>query len=312
MSDTLLRPAVAAPAPKPTGLVWLASYPKSGNTWTRSFLHNLLKVVRGEGEDAQDINRMNEFTTWDVTAKTYEKCLGRPPQEVDRAAIAAIRPKVQADIADRTDGLAFVKTHHALVNDRGVPTINFEVTSGAIYIVRNPLDVAISFAHHMSATIDDAIEQMAMAGLETAVTEKSVYEVYGSWTEHVRSWTRKPHRAIYVMRYEDMLERPAETFGALARHLLIAPTDADLAAAIDLSSFDRLRQQEEESGFREKPKGADRFFRQGRAGEWREKLTRRQVRRVIAAHGEEMLRFGYVTDDLKSLYAATRRPGASG
>jgi hypothetical protein len=311
MSDTLLRSAVAAPAPKPTGLVWIASYPKSGNTWTRSFLHNLLKIVRGEGEDAQDINRMNEFTTWDVTAKAYEKYLRRPPKEVDRTAIAAIRPKVQADIADRTDGLAFVKTHHALVADRGVPTINFEVTSGAIYIVRNPLDVAISFAHHMSTTVDNAIEQMAVTGLETAVTEKSVYEVYGSWTEHVRSWTRKPHRAIYVMRYEDMLERPVETFGALAHHLLIAPGDAELAAAIDLSSFDRLRQQEEEAGFREKPKEADRFFRQGRAGAWREKLTRRQVRRIVAAHGEEMLRFGYVTDDLKSLYAATRRPGAS-
>jgi hypothetical protein len=164
----------------------------------------------------------------------------------------------------------------------------------------------------MSATVDDAIEQMATAGLETAVTEKSVYEVYGSWTEHVRSWTRKPHRAIYVMRYEDMLERPVETFGALARHLLIAPTDAELAAAIDLSSFDRLRRQEEEAGFREKPKGADRFFRRGQAGEWREKLTRRQVRRIVAAHGEEMSRFGYVADDLKSLYAATRRSGASG
>ena len=311
MSDTLLRSADAAPAPKPTGLVWIASYPKSGNTWTRSFLHNLLKIVRGEGTDGQDINRMNEFTTWDVSAKAYEKYLGKPPKDVDRAAIAAVRPRVQADIADRTDGLAFVKTHHALVSDRGVATINFAVTSGAIYIVRNPLDIAISFAHHLAATVDDAIDQMEADGLETAVTEKSVYEVYGSWSEHVASWTRKPHRAIYVMRYEDMLAEPASTFGALARHLLIEPTAGELGAAIDLSSFERLKEQEAVAGFHEKPKGAERFFREGRAGAWRDKLTRRQIRRIVAAHGDGMQRFGYITKDLENLFQVTRKPGAA-
>lgn len=286
----------------PTGILWLASYPKSGNTWTRNFLHNLLNILEGTDEDKpQDINAMYEFTTWDISPKAYERHLGRPVTECTRAEVAAIRPKVQEDIAARTDGLAMIKTHHALVLDRGVPTINFSVTSGAIYILRNPLDVAISFAHHMSTDIDTAIEEMACTDLETIMGGKAVYEVYGSWSQHVESWTRKSHRAIYVMRYEDMLDDPLAIFGRLALHLLLHPTEKQLRMAIERSSFENLRKQEAEYGFKEKPEKANRFFREGKAGQWREGLTRRQVRRVVQDHHIQMARFGYLTDELARL-----------
>ena len=113
------------------------------------------------------------------------------------------------------EGLIFVKTHQAIVVDRGHPTINFAVTAGAIYIVRNPLDVAISYAHHLGQPIDFAIDFLNLKNAETSVTAKQVYEVYGSWSQHVLSWTRKPHPAIYVMRYEDMLGEPAKNFRRL-------------------------------------------------------------------------------------------------
>jgi sulfotransferase family protein len=121
-----------------------------------------------------------------------------------------------------------------------------------------------------------------------------VNELYGSWSQHVLSWTRKPHRAIYVMRYEDMLHEPKKTFGALARHLLFKPDDAQLADAIDRSSFERLREQEEKDGFRERPEKAERFFREGRTGQWKDVLTPQQVQRIVDAHGEQMQRFGYL------------------
>jgi hypothetical protein len=130
--------------------------------------------------------------------------------------------------------------------------------------------------------------------METAVTDKQVNELYGSWSQHVLSWTRKPHRAIYVMRYEDMLAEPHKTFGALARHLLFKPTESELADAIDRSSFERLREQEEKEGFRERPEVAERFFRDGRAEQWKEVLTPKQIQRIVDAHGEQMKRFGYL------------------
>ncbi|MGE5565869.1 MAG: sulfotransferase domain-containing protein [Parcubacteria group bacterium] len=285
----------------PTGILWIASYPKSGNTWTRHFLHNVLKILEGEDDGKpQNINSMNEYTIWDISAFPYEKILGKPPKDVDRSEIARVRPQVQAQIAERTDGLAMVKTHHALVMDRGVSAINFEVTSGAIYIVRNPLDVAISFANHLGSTIDRAIEEMGIRNLETGVSEQSVYEIYGSWSQHVESWTRKPHRAIYVMRYEDMLEHTHAVFRGLCTHLLLNPTDEQLELAIQRSSFDELKRQEDEEGYREKPDSAPRFFRSGKSGEWREALTPEQIRTIVVAHNEQMQRFGYLTPEVMS------------
>jgi len=197
---------------------------------------------------------------------------------------------------ERFDGLLFIKTHQALVVDRGSTTINFEVTAGAIYIVRNPLDVAISYAHHMGSSVDKVIEIMGTSNAELEVSEKQVHEIYGTWSQHVLSWTRKPHQAIYVMRYEDMLAEPEKTFGALARHLLFAPTPGQLAEAIDHTSFDKLKDQEERGGFLERPKRAERFFREGRAGQWKEVLTPQQVDRIVKDHGEQMARFGYLPD----------------
>lgn len=278
-----------------SGIVWLASYPKSGNTWTRVFLHSLIKALSGEA-NTQNINSLGRFTVGLDGKELYAKILGFEPTSEHRNKIAAVRHEVQRTAAEQFDGLLFTKTHQALVVDRGTTTINFEVTAGAIYIVRNPLDVAISYAHHMDCTIDQAIGIMGTHNAERPVSEKQVHEIYGTWSQHVLSWTRKPHRAIYVMRYEDMLAEPAKTFGGLARHLLFAPTEQQLADAIKASSFNELRAQEEKDGFRERPEKAERFFREGRAGQWKDILTRNQIDRIVKDHGEQMARFGYLPD----------------
>jgi len=285
--------------PKPefqpeSGIVWVASFPKSGNTWTRTFLHNLVKIQTGEDEE-QDINNMNRFSTWELDKRHYERFLGFKPKNDQRKEIASVRHKVHEFIAEQVEGIVFIKTHNAMVMDRGHPTINFAVTAGAIYLVRNPLDVAISYAHHGGKSIDEAIEQMGKHNVETDGSERGVYEVYGSWSQHVHSWTRLPHRALYIMRYEDMLADPAKAFGGLARHLRLDPTPAQLEQAIERSSFEKLQEQEKQKGFRERPKDADQnFFREGRAGQWKEALTQAQIDRIVADHGEQMARFGYL------------------
>jgi sulfotransferase family protein len=283
--------------PRP-GIVWIASYPKSGNTWARAFLHNLIRVCQGERGE-QDINEMARFSTWDLDIRRYARFLGFEPNNHEhRNEIAATRHAVQQEVADSAEGMTFVKTHNGLFVDRGYSTINFAATSGAVYIVRNPLDVAISYAHHVGRPIDATISHMSLANTETDGSAIAVYEVHGSWSQHVHSWSRSDHRALHVMRYEDMLADPHAAFAALARHLLIDFTPRQLRKAVEQSSFARLAAQERKKGFRERPEVSDaNFFREGRAGQWKEVLTPAQVERIVNDHGEQMRRFGYLPLD---------------
>jgi hypothetical protein len=285
-------------SPLTSGIVWIASYPKSGNTWTRAFLHNIARIMKGEPGE-QDINEMARFSTWDLDKKRYAHFLGfEPDNAVHRSEIAATRQAVHQQITDGAQGLIFIKTHNCLVMDRGHSTINFTVTAGAVYVVRNPLDVAISLAHHSGSSLDQIIGQMSQTDLESDGRDDAVYEVVGSWSQHVQSWTRNSHRALHVIRYEDMLADPKKAFTALARHLLLNPTRRQLARAIEWSSFARLQAQEKEKGFRERPPSADQnFFREGRAGQWKDALTAAQVDRIVRDHGEQMQRFGYLPLD---------------
>jgi hypothetical protein len=271
------------------GLVWLASFPKSGNTWTSHFLHSLIRA----SDRPHDINAMNTLTTGDSAAMWYRPCLEKPIEECSEDEIAEARPKAIKRIAESTDGLVFVKTHNALVSHHGTPMIEPSVTAGAIYIVRNPLDVAISYASFMNVGIDHAIELMNTEGAVVPTNAKHAYEYRGSWSEHVWSWTRRSVRQLHVMRYEDMLEKPIETFSGLARFLRIAATRGAIESAIQASSFERLKEQEDEAGFRERPETAERFFREGRSGQWGEVLTRAQIDAVVSSHRDEMARFGY-------------------
>jgi hypothetical protein len=95
------------------------------------------------------------------------------------------------------------------------------------------------------------------------------------------------------MRYEDMLSAPTKTFGGLARHLLLNPRPEQLALSIERSSFANLRSQEEKEVFQEKSEKADRFFREGRAGQWKKVLSAKQIERIVSDHRIQMDRFGY-------------------
>jgi hypothetical protein len=237
---------------------------------------------------------MNELTAGDSAKRWYEAHIKKPLEEWTNEDIAAARPAAIRDIAAAAEGIVFVKTHNAMVSHLGSAMIEPSVTAGAIYIVRNPLDVAISYSHFMGRPIDDVIERMAMDGAIVETSDKQVYQYFGSWQEHVHSWTRRPVRQLHIMRYEDMLAKPQETFGRLAEFLRLRVAPEQIDEAIAASSFDNLKAQEDEAGFREKPKTAERFFRAGRADQWREVLTQAQVAKIVRDNKEQMARFGYL------------------
>ncbi len=280
----------------PKGVVWLASYPKSGNTWMRVYLYHLMRIMNGLPRAENDLHALDRASTYEARLfGLFEQFLGKPLATATRQEVAAIRPQVHAAIAERSDGVALIKTHAALGQLGNIPTHNLAVSAGTIYIVRDPRDVAISLAVHNGGTIDQAIVDMATPSYGTQNSDEAAFEIWGSWSEHTTSWTMRPHEAVLVVRYEDMLAEPTTAFTAVATHLHQQPTPEQIAEAIELSNFEELRQLEIAVGdFRERSERADRFFREGRAGEWREKLTAEQVRRIEETHHEQMAKFGYL------------------
>jgi hypothetical protein len=272
------------------GILWLASYPKSGNTWLRAFLHNLMR----NPDQPYDINKLRDMTAGESATPLYQKLDPRPWSELTRDDVARLRPLVHRWLMNASPDTVFAKTHNALLEDCGQPLVNMEVTVGAIYVVRNPLDVAISYAHHLSIPLDEAVDLLGMPGAVTVASEKHVYEYISSWSQHVESWTKDPNPRLHVVRYEDMLDSPTKTFGGVARFLGINPPRDRLDKAIKQSSFKVLSSQEKTKGFIERPEKAEAFFRKGEAGQWRRDLTPDQIRRVVEAHRPQMARFGYI------------------
>ena len=269
-------------------IIWLASYPKSGNTWLRAFLHNLLR----NPAEPYSLDRMADFTQGDSLGPPYQKFLRKPIKEMTDEEIAILRPKVQEMFTKSTPDNIFVKTHNAMVDYLDRPIHSMEYTAGAIYVVRNPLDMVISHADHYGYTIDESIDNTAIEELKMASGEY-VYEIHCSWSRHVESWTANPSPGLHVMRYEDMKAHPVSAFDGLVQFLRLPASRERVARAIEHSSFETLRRMEDQHGFQERSKKSERFFRQGKAGGWRNVLTPAQVERVVAAHEKQMRRFGY-------------------
>jgi len=270
-------------------IIWLASYPKSGNTWMRAFLHNLFR----DPNEAYDINKITDLSISDSSIDWYKAQDKRHWTEWSAVDVARMRRVAQLAMCHVKPDDVFVKTHNASVKFLGYPMMHQDLTAGAIYIVRNPLDVCISLSHHYGTDIDTTINILADPSIGSKTNDKIVYEVHKSWSIHVDSWTNPPRPGLAVLRYEDMLHNPIKAFGGLTQFLGLNPPRKRLERAIERASFKTLRRQEDEQGFKEKSPFAQKFFREGRAGQWRELLTPAQIDKVILAHKEQMQRFGY-------------------
>lgn len=275
------------------GILWLASYPKSGNTWTRAFLANLFS----NAEQPVNINTLPNFAFSDYRIEFFEHVSGKKRDDITDEDIVRLRPAVQRYIAGFSRDTLFIKTHSAMAFQEGVPTILPEVTQGAIYIVRNPLDVCVSYAHHLGINYDQSAEAMAASTNVLATANDQAFQLLGSWSDHVLSWAEAAGLNKIVMRYEDMIRQPERTFGKLMKYLHLPKNEARLKRAVDNASFKVLATQERQQGFVEKSKKADRFFRKGGFGGWREELSDKTVADLIEAHRPVMEKFDYLTRD---------------
>jgi hypothetical protein len=276
-------------------IVWIASYPKSGNTWMRVFLSNLVSGRPG----ARDINTLGEFCNNESNAKFYRPFFDKPVAEVDAAVIAKIRSEVQRSIAIKNAGITFLKSHNYMGSYEGYPLHHPHLTAGWIYIVRNPLDVVISMTYHYGVSVDDAIDFLNSEETATEGSESNVYSPLSSWSTHVESWTSDNHPLVCYVRFEDMLDRAPKTFRRVASILGIKDSGA-IKQALRKSSFAEMKKQEAKSGFVERIGESSPFFRKGKKDQWHGVLTRDQVQRVIDKNRAQMERFKYIPKNFRN------------
>lgn len=273
------------------GIIWLASYPKSGNTWLRAFLANLFQ----NPAQPLPINRLPDFVLGDNFLIHYERYSGKKASDLTEADFDRLRPQVHAWFAQSKGDSVLVKTHSACALVEGRPLITPAATAGAIYVVRNPLDVAMSYANHYQVSVERAVELLCDDQHILPPAGDQLAQYLMSWSSHVKSWTEAKDLRVHVMRYEDMVAAPLKAYGALVRFLGLPKDLPRLKKALRFSSFRELQAQEQAGGFIEaRPDGKSRFFRAGEVGQWRGAMDQDLVDRLIAANRETMEAYGYL------------------
>ena len=274
--------------------VWLASYPKSGSTWMRA----VATALRRGGP--LDLDALDGGTLTAARA-VLDAALGVPSSSLTADEVDALRPRVDELLdRERPSGHPHLrKVHDAFVlGPAGEPVVSPAAARAAVYLVRDPRDVALSYAHHAGRDAGWAVALLADPHAAMADTpgtlQRHVRQRLGTWSSHVLGWVDAAPLPVHVVRYEDCVADPVGTFAAALRFAGFGPVADDaVAAAVEHASFGRLRQAERRHGFSEVAPTARTFFRRGEAGAWRDELDPALAARVGRDHAEVMERFGY-------------------
>ena len=229
----------------------------------------------------------------------FDEEVGVAASDLTHREVRRLQPRIYERMAQ--NGFSILKTHDAYVHNQDkVPLFRPDLTRAAVYIIRNPLDVAVSFAHHNGCTLGQAVRLMGDPGHQLAPRIGSLPpqlpQDLGTWSEHVNLWLQARDIRLHVVRYEDLKSDTAATFAQVLRFLDLPEIEDRLEAAVQASSFEKLKQQEQERGFRERPSRSKEFFRQGRVGGWRAEFDKESWQKVLTDHFQVMERFDYIKD----------------
>lgn len=263
---------------KTDALRFLASYPKSGNTWARLFLLNW--YMDADAPVEPEMLARKRFipgcdTDWlweDATGQTIDK-LGVVPSFRLRHHVQWFYQALEGDYP------AFLKTHSANISFGVFPQINWDATGAAVYFIRDPRKVAPSMSDHYQFDLDTAIKMMA-DGEYVSGREEKIFTWIGDWSGHVRGWRDR----ATVIRYEDLpdgFEAMLEAFGL--------PMDERFEKAKEFTKLKTLKAIEGQRGFSERAHEGHRFF-----GGERPHITGAQVEKIESDHEEIMREHGYI------------------
>ena len=285
-------------------IIWLASYPKSGNTWLRFFIISLLM---GKKTDL-NLNHLRAILAYPHSTQ-FEGLISDffDLEEIAKNWIVS-QKKANSD-----KNLRFFKTHNMLGKYKGYAFTDVENTLGTIHIVRDPRNVITSVKNHYSlSNYDEATKFIFKENqiLSLSERQKDLYlkskkfpltQLVGSWQTHYLSWKNMKKNYLLV-RYEDLMENPKNEFTKITDFignlLKLKFTEDQIDNAINLSSFDRLEKMEKVHGFTESTidneGNRNKFFYLGPKNNWREILDAKISENIEQEFQQEMKELDYL------------------
>jgi len=273
---------------------WIASYPKSGNTFIRSFLASYLFSDTGKFDFDLLYNILQfpslKFSKTDLFSKK------------DAAQNWIYNQNFFFNNKD-----TFLKTHNTLIEFEGYKFTSPKQTKGAIYIVRDPRNVVLSMSHHYSLTYEESFEKMI--NNEASLLEKtfnndhSNFTFLGSWSNHYKSWRDNNEFKVLFLKYEDFEENAEKEFKKMLSFIYelknekFIINDKKFSNALKSTNFTNLKNKEniygfEESIYSDKGKKLN-FFNFGFQNKWQKKLPNDIVKKINLSLKNEIIELGY-------------------
>jgi len=279
-------------------IVWLASYPKSGNTLLRSLLSSYFFSNDGDFK-FNHLYKISQFP-----AVHHFTSLGiniADENEVFKNFINA-----QNFINKQNKSLKFFKTHSALCKMNDCNFTDLKNTLGVIYIVRDPRNVVTSYAHHYNLNINEATDALLDKSSFLVKTEKNCKAFMGSWDFNYNSWKKFESKKKYLLiKYEDLVNKKRNTLLKIFRFLEslgVSKFKIDMVKlnkAIKSTEFDKMKDLEKKEVFYEgvldiKTGKRKVFFNLGPKNDWRRILDQKNRDKIEKFFKNEMTELGYL------------------
>jgi len=286
-------------------IIWLASYPKSGNTLLRSMISAYFFTQDGNF-NFKTLNNINQFPDFKLF-KNY----GINTSDHMEIVKNYINVQRQINIKDK-NAIRFIKTHSGLRNINGYSFTDLNNSLGAIYIVRDPRSVAKSYANHNQMSLERASDRMledkaTLGGLKNPINEADkILTHMGSWSSNYESWkVFKKYNRYLLIKYEDMIKNKEETFITILKfiHKLLdlkfSVDDNKLKNILKTTSFEYMQKAEKNFGFEEsvktkKDSEKNIFFKYGPKINTPETLPAAIKKKLEVSLKKEMEELGYL------------------
>ena len=276
-------------------IVWISSYPKSGNTWIRYFLCNYLFNKNCEESNFGILKHIDKFPPYEYMEKIVDKKI----LEVSAYNISKYWLKIQSELVKKNNNYILFKNQNALVSVEGNDLTNEIYSLGAIYIVRDPRDVIFSYVNYdHNLSITKAIKRLTSENLYCHVSKRYPLnvDILGSWKFHYISWRDGLNQIPkIIVRYEDLINDTFQTMLKIITFLsslINCKIDHEkIKFSIKQSSFQRLQKLENKVGFYNYKNN---FYNSGKINQWKGKLSIEQLELIENSFEKEMKELNYL------------------